>query len=116
VAILVSAGEQVYSPLARTLNFTVAADATWIEARFTHPNTLAAWPNGPLIEYEILWNGVPASKGGSGGGVRNGKDGQPLSGNVVNSFGESKPPGATSGSVRITTTQTMRTAIEVEAT
>jgi hypothetical protein len=112
---LVSVPSQTYSPLARTISFAVDASATQMLVTFTHPNTLAAWPAGPLITYEVLWNGVPQGLSTIGGGVRNDKSGVPISGNVVTTFGTSKPAGLTSGTVRVTALQTLTTAILVEA-
>ena len=115
MAVLVTVPQQQYTPLARTVNFNVAADATRMLVTFTHPNTLAAWPSGALLQFEMLWGGVSQGIGTVGGGVRNDKAGVPIVGNVVTTFGVNKPAGLTQGTVRVTALQTLTTAILVES-
>jgi len=115
VTILVTVPSQQYTPLARTVNFNVAADATRMLVTFTHANTLAAWPAGALLTFEVLWGGVSQGIGTVGGGIRNDKLGVPIVGDVVTTFGVNKPPGLTSGTVRVTTLQTMTSAILMES-
>jgi len=115
MTIVVNVSSRQYTPQAATIPFTVNVNATRMETTFTHANTLAAWPSGPLLEYEVLWGGVPQGKGTIGGGVRNDKLGVPIAGNVVTGFGTSKPPGFTSGVVRVTVLQTLNTAVLVES-
>jgi hypothetical protein len=115
MTIVANVPSQQYTPLSRNVNFSVAADATQMLVTFTHANTLAAWPSGPLLTFEVLWNGVPQGLATIGGGVRNDKAGVPIAGNVVTAFGTNKPAGLTSGSVRVATLQTLTTAILVES-
>ena len=115
MTVLANVAEQQYSPLARTVNFNVAADATQMLVTFTHPNTLAAWPVGTLLTFEMVWGGVSQGLSTIGGGIRNDKSGVPIVGNVVTTFGTNKPPGLTQGTVRVTALQTLTTAILVES-
>ena len=115
MTVLVTVSAQQYTPLARTLNFTVAANATQMLVTFMHANTLAAWPVGQLLRFEVLWTGVLQGIGTVSGGVRNDKAGSPIAGNVVTTFSVNKPPGLTQGTVRVTSLQTLTTAILVES-
>jgi len=115
MTILANVSSRSYNPAGHTIPFTVNVNATRIETTFTHPNTLAAWPSGPLISYEVLWGGVSQGQSTIGGGVRNDKLGVPIVGNVVTGFSTTKPPGITSGVVRVTVLQTLTTAVLVES-
>jgi hypothetical protein len=115
MTVLVTVPQQQYTPLARTVNFNVAADATRMLVTFTHPNALAAWPAGELLRFEVLWSGISQGISTIGGGIRNDKAGVPIVGNVVTTFGVNKPPGLTQGTVRVTAVQTLTTAILVES-
>jgi len=115
MTILANVSSRSYNPAGHTIPFTVDVNATRMETTFTHANTLAAWPSGPLITFEVLWNGVPQGLATIGGGIRNDKAGVPIAGNVLTAFGTNKPTGLTSGSVRVTALQTLTTAILVES-
>ena len=115
MTVLANVSSRSYNPAGHTIPFSVDVNATRIETTFTHANTLAAWPSGPLLEYEVLWGGVSQGKSTIGGGVRNDKLGVPIVGNVVTGFGTNKPPGFTSGVVRVTVLKTLTTAVLVES-
>lgn len=115
MAILASVASKPYTPQVSSVPFTVAANATQILVTFTHPNTLAVWPAGPLVQIDIDWGNGSTGTFQTGGGVFTEKDGTPTVGNIITTMGTSKPPGVTSGTARITVLQTLTTAVLVES-
>jgi hypothetical protein len=115
MTVLVSLNSRSFAPQVSTIPFSVDAAATQVQVTLTHPNTLAAWPDGPL--YQLDWDFGSGSTGtnSGGGGVRANKDRTPITGAVAMTFGTSKPPGVTSGTVTVTVLQTLTTALLVEA-
>lgn len=111
MAVLLNVGSQSYSAQSQTLGFTVAANATQITVTLTHPD----WPEGECIRAELLWGGVSSGIFSTGGGLIRNKAGVPIGGTTVLTRTASKPPGLTSGQVRLQTVQALTSAILVES-
>lgn len=111
---LASVNSATYTPRTQVVPFTVPADLTQVVVTLTHANTLAAWPNGPLVQMNWNWGNGGTGTFQTSGGIRNGKDGTPVVGNVSTTFGTPKPPGVTSGTITVTNLQTLTTAVLVE--
>jgi hypothetical protein len=112
VTVLLSVASQAYSAGSQSLPFTVAANATQLVVMLTHPD----WPVvNPLIQYEVLWGGVSDGLTSIGGGLIQGKGGTHPGGTDALVRSVSKPPGLTSGTVRVQVFATLTTAILVES-
>lgn len=114
MSVLASINSRTYAPQTQVVPFTVDVNLTEVVVTLTHPNTLAAWPAGPLVQIFWNWGNGGTGTNTTGGGVRNDKSGVPIVGNVAYTFGTSKPPGVTSGTVTVTNLQTLTTAVLVE--
>lgn len=115
MAIIASLSSRLFLAQANDIPFAVAADATLIKVTLTHANTIAGWPDGTLLRWDVLWSGVATGESSISGGIRNGKDGLPLVGNVSTTFERAKPPGITSGVGRFTVLQPLTCSVLVES-
>ena len=115
MTVLASVAQAAYAPSINNVPFTVDVNATQVQITLTHPNTLAAWPLGPLVKFDFDWGNGSTGTCSIEGGIRNDKTGVPIVGNVVTTFATSKPPGVTAGTARVTVLQTLTTAVLVEA-
>lgn len=115
MTVLASLSNRTFTPNVNVIPFSVAANATLVQITLTHANTLAAWPDGPLYQFDWDFGNGSTGKNSGDGGIRNGKTGLPIPGNIVTTFGTSKPPGVTSGTVTVTVLQTLTTAVLVES-
>lgn len=115
MAVLASINSRTYAPQTQVVPFTVAANVTQVVVTLTHANTLAAWPAGPLVQMFWRWGiGDGTGTNQTGGGTQTDKSGALIVGNVVYTFGTTKPAGVTSGTVTVTNLQTLTTAVLVE--
>lgn len=114
MAVLASVNSRSYAPQTQGVPFTVAAGLTQVTVTLTHANTLAAWPEGALVQLVWNWGTGGTGMNQTGGGAQIDKAGSPIGGAVVYTFGTTKPAGVTSGTVTVTNLQTITTAVLVE--
>lgn len=115
MAILATINSKTYTPQTQVVPFTVAANVAQVIVTLTHANTLAAWPAGPLLQIFWRW-GIGDGTGTfqTGGGVTTLKNGSPDPAAQATTFGTTKPPNVTSGTVTVTNLQTLTAAVLVE--
>ena len=111
MTVLVDLASQPWAVQTATLNFSVEAGATRIRVTFTRGD----WPEGRVMAAELLWGGVPAGLFTTSGGLVRDKQGNPTGGTMQTTYEAAKPPGVTSGTVRVQILQAFTSAILVES-
>jgi hypothetical protein len=111
VAVLFQASSRQYNPNQRPeATLAVNPGAT----RITFTVTRGDWPEGPCLEYDILWSGVPDGATIVGGGVVRDKAGNPTGGTMQVTRTSNVRGGATEFTARVRFIQRLTGAILVE--